>query len=44
LFSPELSVVSRRRGPNVGSDHLPLVIEIRVPDRSSVPAPGGIHL
>jgi endonuclease/exonuclease/phosphatase (EEP) superfamily protein YafD len=31
LVSPELAVVDRRRGPHVGSDHLPLLIEIQLP-------------
>ncbi len=29
LHSPDLEVVDRRLGPNIGSDHLPLIIDVR---------------
>jgi len=31
LVSPDLQIISRRRGVNVGSDHYPLVVEIGIP-------------
>jgi endonuclease/exonuclease/phosphatase (EEP) superfamily protein YafD len=37
LVSPELTVARMRTGPNIGSDHLPLIIDLRVPE---VPPPG----
>jgi endonuclease/exonuclease/phosphatase (EEP) superfamily protein YafD len=32
LVSPELSVARMRTGANIGSDHLPLIIDLRVPE------------
>ena len=37
FVSPELAVVDRRLGPNVGSDHLPMIIEIAPADRGPEP-------
>lgn len=32
LVSPDVSVLQRRLGPNVGSDHLPVIAELRLPN------------
>jgi endonuclease/exonuclease/phosphatase (EEP) superfamily protein YafD len=32
LVSDSLQIVNRQRGPNVGSDHLPLIIDIQIPE------------
>ena len=33
LISPEIEVVDFRRGPAIGSDHLPLAVDVHVPRR-----------
>jgi endonuclease/exonuclease/phosphatase (EEP) superfamily protein YafD len=30
LVSPQLQVISKRRGPRLGSDHYPIVVELRL--------------
>ena len=34
LVSPEVQVERFRRGPSIGSDHLPIVVELRLPARA----------
>lgn len=34
LVSPELKVVNLRTGKQIGSDHLPLIIDLAIPDRT----------
>lgn len=41
LLSPEIEVVDLRRGPAIGSDHLPLIVEVYVPRRSERQKDGG---
>jgi endonuclease/exonuclease/phosphatase (EEP) superfamily protein YafD len=33
LHSPDITVLSRRLGPNIGSDHLPVILEFSLPPR-----------
>lgn len=42
LHSPDLAIVSRRIGPDVGSDHFPLVIEVGIPAKSSSGRPESV--
>ena len=38
LVSPDIMVGGRRLGPNIGSDHLPVIIDCRLPGRSEATA------
>ena len=39
LVSQNICVVEKRMGPPVGSDHLPLILELQIPTEARVPAP-----
>jgi endonuclease/exonuclease/phosphatase (EEP) superfamily protein YafD len=39
LVSPEIMVVQMRTGPKIGSDHLPLIVDLVVPGSQSPPPP-----
>jgi len=41
LHSPELQVISKRTGPAVGSDHLPLLIEFNLKHKTNNPPLNG---
>jgi endonuclease/exonuclease/phosphatase (EEP) superfamily protein YafD len=37
LLSPEIGVINKMTGNNVGSDHLPVVVDLQLPAKGSVP-------
>ena len=41
LHSPELQVISKRTGPAVGSDHLPLLVEFNLKHKTNTPPANG---
>ena len=36
LYSSDIKIIDRRVGPNIGSDHYPLIVDLQIPKSSTL--------